>query len=84
MSSVSSISMADGPAPAGSQRSPVSAAGQGKDVADDGLCLLVDAEDVAGYLAVLDGGVAGQHVAVKVLHQQPGAGAIVPVKALLP
>ena len=45
-------------------------AGQGKDVADDRLGLLVDAEDIAGDLACLQGRIAGQHVAVEILHQQ--------------
>ena len=58
--------------------------GQGKDVADHGLGLLVDAEDVAGDLAGLQRRVAGQHVVVEILHQQLGRGAVVPVQALLP
>ena len=59
-------------------------AGQSEYIADDGLGLLVDAEHVARHLAGFKGGVAGQHVVVEILHQQPGRGAIVPVQALLP
>ncbi len=42
-------------------------AGQGKDVADNGLGLLVDAEGIAGDLAILQGRVSGQHVVVQIL-----------------
>ena len=59
-------------------------AGQGKDVADDGLGLLVDAEGIAGDLTCLEGRVAGEHVAVEILHQKFGRGSIVPVQALFP
>jgi hypothetical protein len=34
---------------------PARRAGQGKNIADDGLGLLVDAEDIAGDLAILKG-----------------------------
>jgi hypothetical protein len=47
-------------------------AGKSEDVADHRLGLLVDAEDVAGDIAGLHGGVAGQHAVVQVLHQQAG------------
>ena len=47
-------------------------AGESEDIADHRLGLLVDAEDVTGHMAGFDGGVAGQHAVVQVLHQQPG------------
>ena len=59
-------------------------AAEGEDVADDGLGFFVDAEGIAGDLSGLDGRVTGEHVAVKVLHEELGAGAIVPVEALAP
>ena len=59
-------------------------AGQRKDVADDGLGLLIDAEDIADDMACLQGRVAGQHVAVDILHQQVCRDVVVPMEALLP
>ena len=59
-------------------------AGQRKGVADDGLGLLVNAEGVADDLAVLQGRIAGQRVAVQVLRQQLGRGVVVPVQPLDP
>ena len=59
-------------------------AGHGEDIANDGLGLFVDAEGIAGDLAGVDGPVAGQHVAVEILHEQARGGPIVPVQALFP
>ena len=59
-------------------------AGQRKYVADHGLGLLVDAEGIAGNVAVLQSRVAGQHVAIEILRQQFDRAAVIPVQKPLP
>src|ERR1035441_2335962 len=57
---------------------------QSENIADDGLRLLVDAEDIAHYAAGRERRVAGKHMVVEILHEQTRRGMVVPVEALLP
>jgi hypothetical protein len=58
--------------------------GHGENIADDGFGLLIDAKNETDDPIGAQSGEAGQHVIVKVLHQQSRRSTIIPVKSLFP
>ena len=56
----------------------------GKNVADQGLFILVNTKDVTADTAILDGNIARQETGVEVLQQQVGRSLKIPAQALIP
>ncbi len=57
---------------------------QRKNVADDGLVPLVNAEDITEHATVLHGDISGKNARIQILEKQISGAAIVPVQPLAP